>query len=119
VGITAGSREVPGRKACDRRHTYRIIIIIIIITVFPRDIICLRNISINTLHKGDYYYYYYYYYSRVTMYCKVRILQFFKGAKGTIIKLIQNSRITIFEYLYSPKSKRHVRRTRIGWKCRF
>jgi len=21
--------------------------------VFPRDIICLRNISINTLHKGD------------------------------------------------------------------
>ena len=29
VGITAGSREVPGRNACDRRHTYRIIIIII------------------------------------------------------------------------------------------
>jgi len=28
-------------------------------TVFPRDIICLRNISINTQHKGDYYYYYY------------------------------------------------------------
>ena len=26
------------------------------------DIVCLRNISINTLHKGDYYYYYYYYY---------------------------------------------------------
>ena len=23
-------------------------------TVFPRDIFCLRNISINTLHKGDY-----------------------------------------------------------------
>ena len=23
-------------------------------TVFPRDIVCLRNISINTLHKGDY-----------------------------------------------------------------
>jgi len=22
-------------------------------TLFPRDIICLRNISINTLHKGD------------------------------------------------------------------
>jgi len=22
-------------------------------TVFPRDIVCLRNISINTLHKGD------------------------------------------------------------------
>jgi len=30
VGITAGSREVPGRNACDRRHPYRIIIIIII-----------------------------------------------------------------------------------------
>jgi len=29
VGITAGSREVPGRNVCDRRHTYRIIIIII------------------------------------------------------------------------------------------
>ena len=29
------------------------IIIIIILTVFPRDIVCLRNISINTLHKGD------------------------------------------------------------------
>jgi len=27
VGITAGSREVPGRNACDRRHTYRIITI--------------------------------------------------------------------------------------------
>jgi len=23
------------------------------ITVFPRGIVCLRNISINTLHKGD------------------------------------------------------------------
>ena len=30
MGITAGSREVPGRNACDRRHTYRVIIIIII-----------------------------------------------------------------------------------------
>ena len=30
MGITAGSREVPGRNACDRRHTYCIIIIIII-----------------------------------------------------------------------------------------
>ena len=27
MGITAGSREVPGRNACDKRHTYRIIII--------------------------------------------------------------------------------------------
>jgi len=26
VEITAGSREVPGRNACDRRHTYCIII---------------------------------------------------------------------------------------------
>ena len=39
-------------------------------TVFPRDRVCLRNMNINTLHKGDdddndnnnnnYYYYYYY-----------------------------------------------------------
>jgi len=27
VGITAGSREVPGRKACDKRHPYRIMIV--------------------------------------------------------------------------------------------
>jgi len=27
VGITAGSREAPGRNACDRRHAYCIIII--------------------------------------------------------------------------------------------
>jgi len=27
VGITAGSREVPGRKDCDKRHPYRVIII--------------------------------------------------------------------------------------------
>jgi len=33
VGITAGSREAPGRNACDRRHTYRIIIIIIMIMI--------------------------------------------------------------------------------------
>jgi len=33
VGITTGSREVPGRNACDRRHTYRIIIIIIIVII--------------------------------------------------------------------------------------
>jgi len=25
VGITADSREVPGRNACDKRHPYRII----------------------------------------------------------------------------------------------
>jgi len=43
VGITAGSREVPGRNACDRRHTYCIIIIkrhtyrIIIIIVIIND----------------------------------------------------------------------------------
>jgi len=34
VRITAGSREVPGRNACDRRHTYCIIIIIISIYLF-------------------------------------------------------------------------------------
>jgi len=33
VGITAGSREVPGRNVCDRRHTYCIIIIITIIII--------------------------------------------------------------------------------------
>jgi len=22
-------------------------------TLFPRDIVCLRNVSINTMHKGD------------------------------------------------------------------
>ena len=40
MGIVAGSREVPGRNACDRRHTYRIIIIIIIIIIisFMQDI---------------------------------------------------------------------------------
>ena len=27
MGITAGSRKVPGRNACDRRRTYHIIII--------------------------------------------------------------------------------------------
>jgi len=26
---------------------------IMIIIIFPRDIVCLRNMSINTLHKGD------------------------------------------------------------------
>ena len=31
MGITAGSREVPGRNACDRRHAYCIIIMMIII----------------------------------------------------------------------------------------
>ena len=40
MGITAGSREVPGRNACDRRHTYCIIIIIIIIwyTHMPKPV---------------------------------------------------------------------------------
>jgi len=33
VGITAGSREVPGRNACDRRHPYRVIIVIIIVVI--------------------------------------------------------------------------------------
>jgi len=34
VGITAGSREVPGRNACGRRQPYCIIIIIIIIIIW-------------------------------------------------------------------------------------
>jgi len=38
VGITAGSREVPGRNACDKRHPYRIIIIIIIIIISTRNV---------------------------------------------------------------------------------
>ena len=29
-----------------------VIIIVIIIIIFRRDIVCLRNMSINTLHKG-------------------------------------------------------------------
>jgi len=33
VGITAGSREVPGRKDRDNRHPYRTIIIVIIIII--------------------------------------------------------------------------------------
>jgi len=33
IRITAVSREVPGRNVCDRRHTYCIIIIIIIIKI--------------------------------------------------------------------------------------
>ena len=33
MGITAGSGEVPGRNACDKRHPYRIIITIIIIII--------------------------------------------------------------------------------------
>jgi len=39
VGITAGSREVPGRKACDKRHPYRITTttIITIVIKFFKD----------------------------------------------------------------------------------
>jgi len=33
VGITAGSREVPGKNACDRRHPYGIVIMMIIIII--------------------------------------------------------------------------------------
>jgi len=43
VGITAGSREVPGRNACDRRHTYCIIIIIIIIMEASRPYFALQS----------------------------------------------------------------------------
>jgi len=45
MGITAGSREVPGRNACDRRHTYRIIIIIMEKNVTYRE----ENILIITI----------------------------------------------------------------------
>jgi len=31
VGITAGSREVPGRKACDKRHPYRMMMMMMMI----------------------------------------------------------------------------------------
>jgi len=52
VGITAGSREVTGRNACDRRHTYCIIItmmmmmmmIIIIITTTTKFHSCFINL---------------------------------------------------------------------------
>ena len=40
MGITAGSREVPGRNACDRRHTYCIITIIIIIIIIAVFCVC-------------------------------------------------------------------------------
>ena len=33
MGITAGSREVPGRNACEKRHPYRIIIIMAVVAV--------------------------------------------------------------------------------------
>jgi len=52
VGITAGSREVPGRNACDRRHAYCIIIIIIIITAIGLSpggngyFTCLQNMKL-------------------------------------------------------------------------
>jgi len=42
VWITAGSREVPGRNACDRRHMYCIIIIIIIVIVVNVVILVMR-----------------------------------------------------------------------------
>jgi len=48
VGITAGSREVPGRNACDRRHTYCIIIIIIIINTSRSKVTILWNQQIQT-----------------------------------------------------------------------
>ena len=37
MGITAGSREVLGRNACDKRQPYRIIIIIIIIIIMKPE----------------------------------------------------------------------------------
>jgi len=46
VGITAGSREVPGRNTCDKRHPYRIITIIIIIII-----IIITRIRLHTENK--------------------------------------------------------------------
>jgi len=55
VGITAGSREVPGRNACERRHTYCIIIIIIIIItevhivgLILKDLIFMKHIFLSS-----------------------------------------------------------------------
>jgi len=42
VGITAGSKEIPGRNACDRRHKYCIIIIIIIIIIINCNWVVIR-----------------------------------------------------------------------------
>jgi len=53
VGITAGSREVPGRNACDRRHTYCIIIIIIIITATQDQVILTSNYKKFILKQPD------------------------------------------------------------------
>jgi len=46
VRITAGSREVPGRNACDRRHTYRIIIIIIIFELTNTHLVFFRVMTL-------------------------------------------------------------------------
>jgi hypothetical protein len=52
VGITAGSRELPVRKACEKRHPYRIIIIIIIIIHGrnPHDL-SQQHVDIEALNK--------------------------------------------------------------------
>jgi len=48
VGITAGSREVPGRNACDRRHTYHIIIIMSKPVYEEGDVTVLWNQAVHT-----------------------------------------------------------------------
>jgi len=61
VGITAGSREVPGRNACDRRHTYRTIIINVdlfaetegFITAIRDQVIPTRNYTKYILKQPD------------------------------------------------------------------
>jgi len=71
VGITAGSREVPGRNACDRRHTYRIIIIIIIIIIKADNILKCKDISIEMQHMWN---------------VKMKVIPVIIGATGTISK---------------------------------
>jgi len=53
VGITAGSREVPGRNACDGRHTYRIIIIMMVIMMMT-TITITTTTTTTTIPKTDY-----------------------------------------------------------------
>jgi hypothetical protein len=47
VGITGGSREVPGRNACDKRHPYPIIIMkkLIIIMGNSKALFCTSKFS--------------------------------------------------------------------------
>jgi len=48
VGITAGSREVPGRNVCDRRHTYLIITIIVVMEVVLKMMMTMTTTTTTT-----------------------------------------------------------------------